>query len=267
MKSKKLKMRNSEFLWRITTAIDADDMEALSEIISKPAFKTFAEHLLGDALMESSKSLKVKATEYLLDQNAPVEGSPDGPSPLLLALRDQDPNAWPDSWVHTRKRSSALAEHNAHCRTAITEMLLDYGVDTEAADEEGRTALLITSVAESDEVDREAIIKLLLQHNANTEAVDKEGNTSLILALHQKQQPIVDILVDHGANVNATDHLQRNALHSIAIEDGFNSQEWHSTVTSLLRHRIHTSGLQAQDQLGRTPLHRACASGKVALAE
>jgi ankyrin repeat protein len=267
MKSKKSKIRKNEFLWRITSAIDRDNTEALCEIISELALKTDAERLLGKALTESSKALKINGTKYLLDQNAPVEGSPDSPSPLLLALRDQDPNGWPDSWVQKNKKSSALVEQNSRCRTAIIEMLLDHGANTEAVDEEGRTPLLITSFAGSDEVDRVAIVDMLLQHGANTEAVDKEGKTPLILALHQKHQGIVDILIDHGANVNAKDHLQRNSLNIIAADDESSSRDWSSTINSLLQRKVCTSGPEAQDEWGRTPLHWACASGNLPLAK
>lgn len=111
------------------------------------------------------------------------------------------------------------------------------------------------------------IIQLLLQYKTDLETVDKKGRTALMTAAWKNHFHILQMLIREGANVNAKDKRMRNVLHNLAA-DKPNYMNWGDDVLNLLfDQKIHIDGPEGQDELGRTPLHWACATGKVPLAK
>lgn len=110
-----------------------------------------------------------------------------------------------------------------------------------------------------------AIVKLLLDHGANPEAKGKRGRTALMYAAWKNHWHILDLLITKGADVNGKDERGRNVLHNLAADKNC---DWGQEVIQLLLTRdIRIDGAEGQDHLGRTPLHWACATGKLHLAE
>lgn len=74
------------------------------------------------------------------------------------------------------------------------------GVDMEARNENGYTALMLASYN-----GHHHIIKLLLENGAEIDAVDGLNRTALMFASTGPFAPAVDLLIKAGANVNAID--------------------------------------------------------------
>lgn len=152
-------------------------------------------------------------------------------------------------------RSSEKGKINA------TAYLLEEGAPPDSAPGNNRPAPLLRAV----ERDQTAIVKLLLKHGANSEAKDKKGRTALMTAAWKNHYHILHLLLVHGANVNAKDSRGRNVLHNLAADK---LCQWgDSVIELLLNQNIAIDGPEGQDQLKRTPLHWACATGKKRLAE
>jgi ankyrin repeat protein len=75
----------------------------------------------------------------------------------------------------------------------------------------------------------------------------------------------LSLLIAKGADVNARDERRRNVLHNLAAD---NNCDWGNEVIQLLlKQDIYLDGPNGQDDLLRSPLHWACATGKMHLAE
>ncbi|OGM44005.1 ankyrin repeat protein [Aspergillus bombycis] len=109
------------------------------------------------------------------------------------------------------------------------------------------------------------IVQLLLDYGAPLETADKDGRTALMTAAWKNHWHVLQILIARGANVNAKDHRKRNVLHNLAADKHCN---WGEDVIALLLKTVcEIDGEAGQDELGRTPLHWACATGKLRFVE
>lgn len=142
-------------------------------------------------------------------------------------------------------------------------MLLMHGVNINARNEDGTTALLAAadsdvyeansnvSPEDSDYMGSPALPGLmayLLKHGANVNAQDKWGRTALMVASRAVDPKADLLLLAQGADVNARDKYGRTAL-MWAVEMGQTA-----TTQALLN---HGTDVTAQDVKGRTALNRA----------
>ncbi|OJK04407.1 hypothetical protein ASPACDRAFT_20712 [Aspergillus aculeatus ATCC 16872] len=142
---------------------------------------------------------------------------------------------------------------------AATEYLLQIGAKTDVAS--NRPSPLLRAV----ERNHVRIVQLLLDHGASTETPDKKGRTVLMTAAWKNHWHALQLLIARGADVNARDHKKRNVLHNLAADK---QCDWGEDVIELLLSTTCTlDGLAGQDELGRTPLHWACATGKLRFAQ
>ncbi len=110
---------------------------------------------------------------------------------------------------------------------------------------------------------------MLIVNGANLGAADNKGRTVLMTAAWTNQWHILNMLISKGADVNAKDLRKRNVLHNLAADP---LPAWgDSVIDLLLQQRVDIDGDEVgekgQDGLGRSPLHWACATGKLPLAE
>lgn len=110
-------------------------------------------------------------------------------------------------------------------RPETAALLLDRGADVNAADDEGRTALMLAAVelkSVNDE-DRAVLVSaagdrhtktaaLLLDRGADVNARDKDGKTALMIAVLREDTETAALLLDRGADVNAVDDEGGTAL-------------------------------------------------------
>lgn len=106
---------------------------------------------------------------------------------------------------------TALMEASASTHVDIIRALLEQGADLHARDKYGRTALLHAldpwSCCSSE------MIRLLLKHGANPNDTDEiNGQTALMRAVCGYSLDIVQLLVEHGASSTAKDHQGKTAL-------------------------------------------------------
>jgi ankyrin repeat protein len=140
-----------------------------------------------------------------------------------------------------------------------TECLLSQG-----AKADGAVGNRLSPLLRAVEHNHIAIVKALLAYGANPEARGKRGRTALMYAAWKNHWHILDLLIAKGADVNGKDERGRNVLHNLGADQNC---DWGQGVIQLLLNKdIHIDGPDAQDDLGRSPLHWACATGKLHLA-
>jgi ankyrin repeat protein len=144
---------------------------------------------------------------------------------------------------------------------AATEYLLTLGAKTDVPS--NRASPLLRAV----ERDHYEIVRLLLDHGACPNSADKEGRTALMTAAWKNHADILHLLIMRGADVKKRDLRRRNALHNLAADKACRWGWGDEVVGLLLRTECPIDGPGGQDELGRTPLHWACATGNWRLAE
>ncbi|OQE29983.1 hypothetical protein PENSTE_c002G03182 [Penicillium steckii] len=91
-------------------------------------------------------------------------------------------------------------------RDEIVKALLAGGADVEIQDPLGRTAIFYAILG------NEEPLRLILSRQANIRHKDYRGLTPLLYAVYQRRDRAVHILLEHGADVTATNNIGDNAL-------------------------------------------------------
>jgi ankyrin repeat protein len=86
-------------------------------------------------------------------------------------------------------------------RVEVVKLLLENGVNIDAANCNGHTALINAVINDDIEV-----VKLLLENGVNIEAVDRDGINALINAVLNDNIEAVKLLLERGADVNSVDN-------------------------------------------------------------
>jgi ankyrin repeat protein/Mg2+ and Co2+ transporter CorA len=141
-----------------------------------------------------------------------------------------------------------------------TEKLLKLGAKPDGAPG-GRLSPLLRAV----EKNHVGVVQLLLKYKGDVNVADKQGRTALMTAAWKNYWHILQELIRNGADVNKKDYTGRNVLHNLAADKHNN---WGKDIIDvLLLTSVAIDGPEAEDDLKRTPLHWACATGKKDLAE
>jgi len=165
--------------------------------------------------------------------NALGIGEPRAPEPFTLELR----------FLDAARRGDR----------ATLERALERGVDLEAKDDLGRTALLL---AARDAGSLE-LVRFLREKGAAVDVPDVEGRAALSHAAESGRLDVVRELAAHGAETDRADREQRTPLFFAAAG---NHRE---TVEFLL---AKGARVDAANQFGDTPLMLACAKGYAEMA-
>ncbi|KAK6173067.1 hypothetical protein SNE40_016598 [Patella caerulea] len=135
------------------------------------------------------------------------------------------------------------------------QLLLDSGADPNICPVSGITPLHLAA-SKADEI----LIQLLLTHGAKVNAVCSQGTSPLLktLLLRHQKSSCVKILLDAGADVNISTVAGRTALH-LAVAKSENE-----CVLNILEANANPN---AQDKYGKTPLWIAVQENNVQIVE
>jgi len=167
-------------------------MKALLEAGARPDDSS---HNHVTLLMEAVECHSPQTVQMLLDHGAnPMAKDDDGRNPIYYFI-DDDPD-----------------------RLKIAEMLVKWGSDVNAVDNEGQTALLTNCYYR-----RIHIARFLIAHGARVNVTDEDGDTPLLDCFQFPQSSdtpdIVKLLIAHGANVNQCNKAGQTPL-SLAKDAG-----------------------------------------------
>ncbi|CAD5123429.1 DgyrCDS11779 [Dimorphilus gyrociliatus] len=141
-----------------------------------------------------------------------------------------------------------LAAMNGH--TAAVKLLLEMGSDINAQIETNRNTALTLACFQG----RHEVVKLLVERKANIEHRAKTGLTPLMEAASGGYVEVGQVLLDHGADVNASPvPSSRDTALTIAADKG------HCRFVELLLDRSAT--IEVKNKKGNSPLWLACHGG------
>ncbi|MGH0119707.1 UNVERIFIED_CONTAM: hypothetical protein FKN15_058660 [Acipenser sinensis] len=210
----------------------------------------------------------------------------------LLLRRGADPNSR-DNWNYTPLHEAAIKG-----KIDVCIVLLQHGADPTIRNTDGKTSFdlaepsaksVLTGEYKKDELlesarggNEEKMMALLTPLNVNCHASDGRKSTPLHLAAGYNRVKIVQLLLQHGADVQAKDKGGGNEEKMMALltplnvnchaSDGRKSTPLHlaagynrvKIVQLLLQ---HGADVQAKDKGDLVPLHNACSYGHYEVTE
>jgi uncharacterized protein len=154
----------------------------------------------------------------------------------------------------------------------LMRLLLEHGADPKLNTDDGTTPLMVASgigwvEGVTYEWSRDAndeSVKMLLDLGVDVNLHNSEGRTALMGAAHKGRNEIVQMLVDHGAELDAHDIGSRDTIHKLAgvnwraidyadglVRVGVQSAIPHPETSALLRKLMMERGLKVPPE-GRT---------------
>ena len=154
----------------------------------------------------------------------------------------------------------------------LMKLLLEHGADPKLNTDDGTTPLMVASgigwvEGVTYEWSRDAnveTVKMLLDLGIGVNLQNSEGRTALMGAAHKGRNEIVQMLVDHGADLDAHDIGSRDTIHRLAgvswraidyadglVRVGVQSAIAHPDAAALLRDYMQRAGLRTPP-VGRT---------------
>ncbi|KAK2804519.1 hypothetical protein FQN50_006594 [Emmonsiellopsis sp. PD_5] len=174
-------------------------------------------------------------------------------------MRIQNPRTSPTfkDEVHPQFDSDILRLLNAVNEGDEYELqrLLDKGVDLQATNEYGETALHLAVIN-----DRKSTVELLLKNGSDTEAADKSGSKPLYVAAELGNLASVKLLLRYKANVESFNEQSENSALHRTLLNGYTD-----VAEVLLENQANIDMPMTQN--GQTLLFRAVADDNLHLAE
>jgi len=161
--------------------------------------------------------------------------------------------------VHVGNKSGQMPLHLAshYGLLGVVALLLKFGADVDAQDNDTMTALLF--VLHSRRGDDSQITKtaqLLLEHGASVHVRNKNGQMPLHLASHHGLFDSVALLLKFGADVDAQDNDTMTPLLLVSQSQPFGRE--YPKITKTVRLLLdHGASVDVRNKTGQTPLHLA----------
>uniref|UniRef100_A0ABD2VYR7 Uncharacterized protein n=1 Tax=Trichogramma kaykai TaxID=54128 RepID=A0ABD2VYR7_9HYME len=155
---------------------------------------------------------------------------------------------------------SLLVQQNL--KKNAVELLLRRGANPNVADKEGFTPLHVISTDDLAEIFFK--INKELKQGLHVNVRNKWNETPLHRALHQNLKNLAELLLRQDADPNFSDNKRQTCLHIICMRDDENIAKMLFQICDE-KHRLIK--VDAQDNEGRTPLHKAIDKGNIKLVE
>ncbi len=177
--------------------------------------------------------------------------------------------------VHVRNKNGQTPLHLAsqHYHYSMVALLLRFGADVDAQDNDDMTPLLFASGWDAfyDDTGTSAA-RMLLEHGASVHVRNKNGQTPLHLASQHGLSGMVALLLKFGADMDSQDDDNMTPLHfAVHLSSEFDSGIFYDdddddtkydkavkVITLLLKHGVN---VQVQNNNGETPLQVASGRG------
>ena len=167
--------------------------------------------------------------------------------------------------VHTRNKNGQTPLHltSLHLSSSIMALLLKFGADVDAMDNDNLTPLQLLMLTGPmnfpayDDVRRSSAAQVLLEHGASVHAKNKNGQAPLHLASLYQFSSTAALLLEFGADVDVRDNDNMTPLLlTLAGEIGSSTRDdgINPTVQLLL---AHGANFNVRNKNGQTPLHLA----------
>ncbi|MFN8011123.1 MAG: ankyrin repeat domain-containing protein [Holophagaceae bacterium] len=202
-------------------AIAAKDADLVKELLAGRAPLEARDASGETPLMAALRTGRADLVEPLLDAGASLTTrDASGFSPLFLAILLNEKDLAlalirRGADLHERDGEGRTFLHRMHASMPGVKLLLDLGLDVNARDAHGRTAL-VTAV---EDLVIPEILKLLLEKGADPNLADARGVTPLMRAAERSRimasfdPSIMAMLLAAGADPHRRDHAGRTALH------------------------------------------------------
>jgi ankyrin repeat protein len=168
--------------------------------------------------------------------------------------------------VHSQDKDHETALHAAafNGKLEIAKFLIDNGANTTAENEHGEIPLHLVSrgqyVTQENGV---GVVQLLLERGIDVNATDRHQNTSLHSASSLGRLEIAQVLLDRGAKPDPENDRAQTPLHLVS-QGSYWFQDDGPGVAKLLLER--GADMHAPDEDYATPLHLACYRGRFDIA-
>jgi ankyrin repeat protein len=204
----------------------------------------------------------LQACRVLLERNAEVNSwSHNGSTPLLRTLESGcadvarlllDHNA--DVRTNNEEGDTPLHFAAFHQHLDVCRILLERNAEVDSRNNDGSTPFLKAWLNEKNS----DILQLFLEHNANMHVCDERGNTPLHLAAEKGLFKVAQILLERDAEVDSRNQDGYTSL-LFAIANG------NPKVAQLLLD--YNAEVHVQDNTGNTPLHFAAENGLLEISQ
>ncbi|MDR2944636.1 MAG: ankyrin repeat domain-containing protein [Methanosarcinales archaeon] len=201
-------------------AVNTECMEILLAAGADPNFKDGNEMTAAAYMFSYMTALNVtpdvftenkaqKAMKMLIEAGLDRNGAVDGSSNTLLTCACLSPNRSP-------------GYNHLILRNILIDEMIRCGIDVNAANKNGQTALMGACLLEFKE--NESVILALLENGARTDVSDSAGNTPLIYAAQNPSKldakQITDLLFDFGDTLpDAVNNAGKSALDYATLKD------------------------------------------------
>ena len=166
--------------------------------------------------------------------------------------------------VHMRNKNGQMPLHLASCYgySGIVALLLKFGADVDAQDNDTMTSLLLVSQYDLREISRVTnTAQLLLEHGASVHLRNKNGQMPLHTALHHGLSGVVALLLKFGADVEARDNGAMTPLQLVSQSPPPVSGDDSQIVETAQVLLEHGASVHVRNKNGQMPLHTALDHG------
>ena len=212
---------NKENETALTVACSNKDEGAINVLLNASADLNITDDTFGDTCLHTAvrEECSREVLQAIIEHGAEVNATnKENETALTLACINKDEsainvllnaNADPNIPDNTYGDTCLIDASKQECSIEVIQALIDHGADVNATNKEHETALTLACINKD-----ESVINVLLNACANHNIPDNTcGDTSIIDASKNKCSiEVIQVLIDHGADVNATNKKNQTAL-------------------------------------------------------